>query len=373
MIGLAFIHTLTRIALPYFPQEVTERRRIASEAEQAWRGASGALGNLHAHIALFPVLVLDGHWEEAERVWPATQDLPEAGFARAMVINNLFASWVTLRLARGDVGVAWSVIRAALPDGVGTVPGTTSYAATVAVQRGAAALALAAGDTVTARHWLEAHDRWLTWSGALWGRSEGHTLWSYYHRHMGDLEQARDHADHALAHATEPDQPLARLNAYRLLGELDTEAQRFDSAMRHLSESLGLADACQAPYERALTLLTIAELQATGAIEEARVSLDEARTALAALGATAILVRADHLAARLAGPKAVPPSPVAGLTPREAEVLRLLAAGLSNPQVADRLFLSTRTVERHLESIYRKISVSSRSAATRFAFEHDIT
>jgi predicted ATPase/DNA-binding CsgD family transcriptional regulator len=62
----------------------------------------------------------------------------------------------------------------------------------------------------------------------------------------------------------------------------------------------------------------------------------------------------------------------AGLTPREVEVLGLVAEGLTNPQVAQRLFLSPRTVQRHLNSVYRKLGVSSRTAATHLALEHDL-
>jgi DNA-binding NarL/FixJ family response regulator len=62
----------------------------------------------------------------------------------------------------------------------------------------------------------------------------------------------------------------------------------------------------------------------------------------------------------------------AGLTSREVEVLGLVATGLTNAQVAKELFLSPRTVQRHLNSIYHKLGVSSRTAATRFALEHDL-
>jgi len=61
-----------------------------------------------------------------------------------------------------------------------------------------------------------------------------------------------------------------------------------------------------------------------------------------------------------------------GLTPREVEVLGLVAEGLTNPQVAQKLFLSPRTVQRHLNSVYRKLGVNSRAAATRLALEHDL-
>lgn len=64
--------------------------------------------------------------------------------------------------------------------------------------------------------------------------------------------------------------------------------------------------------------------------------------------------------------------PISDLTPREMDVLRLLATGLTDSQIAAQLFLSRRTVSKHLQSIYSKIHVSSRSAATYFASEHKL-
>lgn len=63
----------------------------------------------------------------------------------------------------------------------------------------------------------------------------------------------------------------------------------------------------------------------------------------------------------------------AGLTAREVEVLKLVAEGLTNAQIADSLYLSPRTVHRHLNSIYHKLGTNSRAAAARFAVEHDLT
>jgi DNA-binding CsgD family transcriptional regulator len=54
-------------------------------------------------------------------------------------------------------------------------------------------------------------------------------------------------------------------------------------------------------------------------------------------------------------------------------VLRLVAAGLTNAQVAERLFLSPHTINSHLTAIYNKLGVTSRSAAIRFALEHNLT
>ena len=67
-----------------------------------------------------------------------------------------------------------------------------------------------------------------------------------------------------------------------------------------------------------------------------------------------------------------PPAYPDGLTAREVEVLRLVTQGLTDAQVADQLILSPRTVQGHLRSIYNKINVSSRAAATRYAVEHKL-
>ena len=61
-----------------------------------------------------------------------------------------------------------------------------------------------------------------------------------------------------------------------------------------------------------------------------------------------------------------------GLTRRELEVLRLLAEGLSNAQIGERLFISPRTVGQHLRSVYNKVDVSSRTAAARIAIDQGI-
>jgi DNA-binding NarL/FixJ family response regulator len=62
----------------------------------------------------------------------------------------------------------------------------------------------------------------------------------------------------------------------------------------------------------------------------------------------------------------------AGLSEREVEVLRLLARGLSNPQIAQTLVVSPRTAEHHVQHIYAKIGVSTRAAAALFALQHGL-
>lgn len=85
------------------------------------------------------------------------------------------------------------------------------------------------------------------------------------------------------------------------------------------------------------------------------------------------LVARIHLPVEQAAVFEKPPTNYpAGLTAREVDVLRLVAAGLPDARIAEQLVLSPRTVNSHLRSIYAKIGVSSRSAATRFAFEHKL-
>jgi DNA-binding CsgD family transcriptional regulator len=82
-----------------------------------------------------------------------------------------------------------------------------------------------------------------------------------------------------------------------------------------------------------------------------------------------------------ANPSAAPPSPtapiggaaLAKLTQREVEVLKLVAAGLTNAQAAEQLSVTPRTINAHLTSIYSKTGVTSRTGAVRFAIEHGLT
>jgi DNA-binding NarL/FixJ family response regulator len=105
-------------------------------------------------------------------------------------------------------------------------------------------------------------------------------------------------------------------------------------------------------------------LRLLGDEEAAIADLTAARSAFAGLGAAP----AEQQVAELLGEAQVP----GGLSPREVEVLRLVAAGKSNPEIAETLVLSEKTVARHLSNIFGKLDVGSRTAAAAFAYEHGL-
>lgn len=121
----------------------------------------------------------------------------------------------------------------------------------------------------------------------------------------------------------------------------------------------------EAPYEvaRARELVGLA-CRALGDDDAATLELEAAHAAFERLGAEPDRRRAEG---RLA-----PPARPAGLTPREVEVLRLVAVGRSNREISAELVISEHTVARHLQNIFAKLDVSSRTAAASFAFEHEL-
>jgi hypothetical protein len=123
-------------------------------------------------------------------------------------------------------------------------------------------------------------------------------LWARYFSASGNHAAAVRYARHALAEANSPRQPLALVAAHRLLGRLDTESGAFASASRHFHSAIELADACGAPYERALTLLAQAECARGDADSTVEVHLTEARAICVALGAAPALARIEAMAAR---------------------------------------------------------------------------
>jgi DNA-binding NarL/FixJ family response regulator len=81
---------------------------------------------------------------------------------------------------------------------------------------------------------------------------------------------------------------------------------------------------------------------------------------------------ATEVSSESAPPRVAEPAGLDQLTQRQVEVLRLVARGMTNAEIADSLFLSRRTVHAHLRTIFHKLGVGNRSAATRFAIQHGL-
>jgi len=137
-----------------------------------------------------------------------------------------------------------------------------------------------------------------------------------------------------------------------------------DAARRHLEDAVDLFLASGAPYELARARIALA--RALGMLGRVGVAIDETQRALdllIELHAELEISRAKALMQELSASSGKPSSGPAGLTAREVEVLRLVADGLNNQVIAERLFLSEHTVHRHVANIFNKLSVSSRAAA----------
>jgi ATP/maltotriose-dependent transcriptional regulator MalT len=126
--------------------------------------------------------------------------------------------------------------------------------------------------------------------------------------------------------------------------------------------------ALDAPYETALVRLRMARAhRQLGDHDAADMELDAAAQVFQRLKAAPALMRVNELSRR---PEGAPPG---GLTPREVEVLQLVATGATNRDVADQLVISERTVARHLNNMFVKLGVGSRAAATAWAYENHLT
>ena len=214
-----------------------------------------------------------------------------------------------LRLAQGEIGAAVAAIRRVLDE-------TAEPAQRAAVLPASVEILLAAGDVDAA------HEACAELEAIAAGRASDLLAASVAHM-RGAVELTRGDARGALPHLRRA------LSAWHDLG-VPHEAAR---------ARLRVADACGA----------------LGDEDSAALDREAAREALAALGAAV-------------GPYGV--RDTHGLTARELQVLRLVADGRTNRTIADELVLSERTVDRHVSNILAKLRVSSRSAATAYAYEH---
>lgn len=156
------------------------------------------------------------------------------------------------------------------------------------------------------------------------------------------------------------------------LGMLAATLGRWAAATRHFDDALALYADNDVPVWVARAQQAYAEMLlargAPGDEEDARALRVQALATERRLGLSAVVAPIQPMRQRTTG---VPPAPLPdGLTARESEVLRLLAVGRSNAQIASALVLSVRTVERHIMNLYPKIGAHNRAEATAYAIHH---
>jgi len=152
----------------------------------------------------------------------------------------------------------------------------------------------------------------------------------------------------------------ARANGAVLLAEKDARG-----ALASLRQALAVWRELEAPYQAAQVQVLIAlACRVQGNESTAEMELHAARSVFEQLGAAPDLDRVDALLNGV-GPKAEGP-----LTGRELEVLRQVASGLTNREIAAKLSISEKTVARHVSNIFIKLDLSSRAAATAYAYRH---
>lgn len=151
----------------------------------------------------------------------------------------------------------------------------------------------------------------------------------------------------------------------RARGEIALAAGRPEAALPDLRRSADAWRQLGAPYETARTCVLISQAcRALDDDEGARLELESAQDSFTQLGARGDLHALDALPDTS--------SPSHGLSPRELQVLQLVVAGRTNPAIAAELFLSERTVHRHVSSIFGKLGVGSRTEAAAYAVEHHV-
>jgi DNA-binding CsgD family transcriptional regulator len=183
----------------------------------------------------------------------------------------------------------------------------------------------------------------------------------------GDVAAARTAAAELAATARAFGAPLLAAFATRAAGEVLLGDGDPRGALPVLRSALTAWQDLDAPYEVARTRVLIGlACRQLGDHDAATGELDAARETFRRLGAEPDLARVAALAKREA--TAAP----GGVTAREAEVLRLIAAGKTNRAIAHELGISEKTVARHVSNILTKLGLASRSAATAYAFQHGL-
>jgi DNA-binding CsgD family transcriptional regulator len=178
------------------------------------------------------------------------------------------------------------------------------------------------------------------------------------------LDEARQYSDELSGIASTFGSSALRAAAAYAGATVELAAGKVEEALRQARDSSRLWSDIGSPYETTRARVLIARaLRELGDEDSARSELAVARGSFAQLGAAPAADEVDRLLHR-ARP--------GGLSEREVEVLKLVAEGRSNPEIARALVLSQKTVERHLSNIFTKLAVPSRTAAAAYAHEHGL-
>jgi ATP/maltotriose-dependent transcriptional regulator MalT len=228
---------------------------------------------------------------------------------------------------------------------------------------GFALLRLAEGDVAgavrAARRMLEEHPPGPARAQLLAAAVEVHLA-------AGEVAEARQLADELAALAATIGTELVEATAAYALGTVLAAEGDAKAAIASLRDSCKAWRGLEMPYDAARARFQLALAYRGGHDHDAAdLELDGARTTFEALGATVDLARMNQ------GAPTSTPTP-GGLTERECQVLRFVAAGKTNREIAAELVISEHTVGRHLQNMFLKLGVTSRAAATAYAYEHDL-
>jgi DNA-binding CsgD family transcriptional regulator/tetratricopeptide (TPR) repeat protein len=183
----------------------------------------------------------------------------------------------------------------------------------------------------------------------------------------GDVDAAREACGELQEIAARYGTDMLRAMVGQACGALELAAGDAGAALVSLRQAFQAWQELDAPYELALTRVLVGQAcRALGDEDGFALELDAARRVFEQLGAAPSVASVDSLT--MGGE----PEATHGLTPRELEVLQLVATGKSNREIASALVISEHTVARHVQNIFTKLGVASRTAAGAFAFEHDL-
>jgi LuxR family maltose regulon positive regulatory protein len=300
-------------------------------------------GTCRAHYAA--VLVWHGDWSGAER--ELVRALTDLTAVRPFWRSEAVVRLAELRRRQGRVAEAGDLFAQAERHAL--------------AELGVGALRLDEGDAAGARDHLERVLRQLPVESAT-KRTGLLELMARALAALGEPQAAQQYVDEldAIA-ATVATMPL-RASASLAAGVVATAAGEHESAQRRLEDAIELFAAGGAPFETAHARLELADvLVAMGREDEAAREAAAALRRCDELGAAGQGARARAVLGRLGR---APDGRTGGpLTARQVEVLRLVADGLSNRQIADRLGLSEHTVHRHMQNTYARLRCRSRAAA----------